>query len=124
MLQQFIRGGIYLVDLGEGKGSIQGKVRPCVLVSNKACNTYSPVLHVCPISSITTKSKLPTHIGIGKNSGLIMDSIVLCEQTMPVTKNSIGIQVGLCSETDMQRISKGVAIQFGLVEVRNNVAYA
>ena len=123
--QQLIRGGIYLVDLGVGKGSLQGKVRPCVLISNRACNTYSPVLHFCPVSSITSKSKLPTHIGLSKNnSGLLRDSIVLCEQTQLVTKDSIGRKVGQCSEEDLQRVSKGIAIQFGLVEVRNKVAYA
>lgn len=123
--QEFIRGGIYLVDIGVGKGSIQGKVRPCILISNKACNTYSSVLHCVPVSSATTKSKLPTHITlISKETGLIRDSIALCEQTMLVTKDSIGRQLGFCNENIMKMISNGVAIQFGLIEVKNNVVYA
>ena len=104
---QLTRGGIYLVDLGEGRGSLQGKVRPCVLISNRMANTHSPVLHMCPISSATTKSKLPTHIGLNKNCGLIRDSIVLCEQTTLVTKDSIGRQVGLLSEGDLQEGIEG-----------------
>jgi len=123
--QQLVRGGIYLVDLGEGRGSLQGKVRPCVLISNRMANIHSSVLHICPVSSITAKSKLPTHIGLSKNnSGLLRDSIVLCEQTQLVTKDSIGRMVGLCLEEDLMRINRGIAIQFGLSEVRNNVAYA
>jgi len=113
--QQLIRGGIYIVNLPNSRGSIQSKQRPCVLVSNNACNRFSPVLHMCPLSSVATKAKLPTHIAISRNNnGLIRDSIALCEQVMPVTKSSVGIQVGICSEVDMKRIGKGIAIQLGI----------
>ena len=120
--QQLIRGGIYIVNLPNSGGSIQSKQRPCVLVSNNSCNNFSPVLHVCPLSSVTTKKKLPTHIMINRgNSGLLKDSIALCEQVMIINKSSVGIQVGFCSEIDMQRIGKGISIQFGLTDVRNNI---
>jgi len=125
--QQLIRGGIYIVNLPNNGGSIQHSTRPCVLISNNTCNRFSPVLHVCPISSQTlSKSKLPTHIPMSKNNcGLIRDSIALCEQTMLVNKDVINMdQVGFCDEETLLRISRGVAIQFGLVDLRNNVAYA
>jgi len=113
--QQLIRGGIYIVNLPNIGGSIQSKQRPCVLVSNNSCNNFSPVLHVCPLSSATTKKKLPTHILVErKNSGLLKDSIVLCEQTIPVNKSDIMNQVAFCNEETMLRISKGIKIQFAL----------
>lgn len=113
--QQLIRGGIYIVNLPNSGGSIQKNMRPCVLISNNACNRFSSVLHICPLTSVASKSKLPTHIAISRNnSGLLKHSIALCEQVMPVTKSSVGIQVGSCSEMDMKRISKGIAIQLGI----------
>ena len=113
--QQLIRGGIYIVNLPNSGGSIQSKQRPCVLVSNNSCNNFSPVLHVCPLSSVTTKKKLPTHITINRgNSGLLKDSIVLCEQTMTVNKSDIMNQVAFCDEETMLRISRGIRIQFAL----------
>ena len=113
--QQLIRGGIYIVNLPNSGGSIQKNIRPCVLVSNNACNNFSPVLHFCPLSSVTTKKKLPTHIMVDKGkSGLLRDSIVLCEQTMTVNKSDIVSRVGFCDEDTMLRISKGIKVQFAL----------
>jgi len=113
--QQLIRGGIYIVNLPNRRGSIQSKQRPCVLVSNNSCNNFSPVLHVCPLSSVTTKKKLPTHIMINRvNSGLLKDSIALCEQTIPVNKSDILNQVAFCNEETMLRISRGIKLQFAL----------
>ena len=113
--QQLIRGGIYIVNLPNSGGSIQSKQRPCVLVSNNSCNNFSPVLHVCPLSSVTTKKKLPTHIMINRvNSGLLKDSIALCEQTIPVNKSDILNQVAFCNEETMLRISRGIKVQFAL----------
>ena len=113
--QQLIRGGIYIVNLPNSGGSIQSKQRPCVLVSNNSCNNFSPVLHVCPLSSVTTKKKLPTHITVNRaKSGLLKDSIALCEQVIPVNKSDILNQVAFCDEETMRMISKGIKIQFAL----------
>jgi mRNA interferase MazF len=123
-----LRGEIWLVNLGEGKGSIQSKMRPCVLISNNMANRHSPVLHICPITSASTKSKLPTHIGITKDkSGLLRDSIALCEQVMLVTKDKDTFikQVGFCDSETMDRINQGIIIQFSIAPQNDkNVVYA
>ena len=125
IMQELKRGAIYIVNLPDSRGSIQSKQRPCVLVSNNLANHHSGVLHICPISSVTTKSKLPTHINISRDCGLLRDSIALCEQTMLVTKDVIMNQVGFCDEETMNRINRGIAIQFSLIEVeKNNIVYA
>lgn len=127
MLQQFNRGEIWLVNLGEGKGSIQSKIRPCILISNNMANVHSPVVHICPISSVTTKSKLPTHISINKNvSGLLRDSIALCEQVMLVNKDKDIFlkKVGFCNSETMERIDQGILIQFSIAQKNNNVQCA
>ena len=112
--QQLIRGGIYIVNLPNSGGSIQSKQRPCVLVSNNMANFYSSVLHVCPISSQVSKAKLPTHIRM-KNCGLVRESIALCEQLMLVNKDTILNKVGHCDEETIKMISRGIAIQIGLL---------
>ena len=122
--QQLIRGAIYIVNLPSSNGSIQQNIRPCVLISNRMANLHSSVLHICPISSKISKSKLPTHISLSKECGLLRDSIALCEQTMLVNRDIIMNQVGMCDEETLLRISKGIAIQFGLVDARSNIAYA
>lgn len=116
--QELRRGDIWIVNLPESNGSIQTKQRPAVLVSNNLCNHYSTVQHICPLTSITTKSKLPTHIMI-KNCGLLRDSIALCEQSMPITRDSFIAKIGVCDEETMMRISQGISIQFGLAQLEN-----
>lgn len=126
MQKEIKRGQIWLVNIPESKGSIQNKQRPCVIISNNLCNHFSTVLHICPLTSVTSKSKLPTHSLISKNCGLLMDSIALCEQSMPVDRNAVEVKIGVCDEETLRRIDMGIAIQFGLVssEVKNNIAYA
>jgi len=119
------RGDIYIVNLPDARGSIQNKQRPAVIISNNLANHYSPVLHICPLTSVTSKSKLPTHIMINKNCGLIRDSIALCEQTMLVTKSACLDKIGICDTETLRRIDQGIAIQFGLIQLnKNNIAYA
>jgi len=126
MQKELKRGDIYIVNLPDAKGSIQSKQRPAVIISNNLANHYSPVLHICPLTSVTSKSKLPTHIMISRNCGLIRDSIALCEQTMLVAKSAvIGDKIGACDKETLKRIDQGIAIQFGLTQLnKNNIAYA
>jgi len=127
MQKELKRGDIYIVNLPDAKGSIQSKQRPAVIISNNLANHYSPVLHICPLTSVTSKSKLPTHITVNKSCGLIRDSIALCEQTMLVAKDVvIEDKIGVCDKETMKRIDVGIAIQFGLIEIgtKNNIAYA
>jgi len=122
--QQLLRGAIYIVNLPSSNGSIQQNIRPCVLISNRMANLHSSVLHICPVSSKTSKSKLPTHISLSKECGLLRDSIALCEQTMLINKDTIMQQVGFCDEETLKNIDRGIAIQFGLVDARSSIAYA
>ena len=58
------RGDILYVDMGEEyEGSIQGGMRPMVVVSNNLANKFSPVITVVPLTSRTYKKRyLPTHV--------------------------------------------------------------
>jgi len=123
MLQQFNRGEIWLVDMGEQKGSLQGGKRPAIIVSNNSANLYSPVIHVMPATS-QLKKHIPTHVGVPTSSGLTRFSIAMGEQIKLIEKKDLLEKVGFCDEITTRKINQSIAIQFGLVEKKNNVAYA
>jgi len=118
------RGDIYLVNLGEGVGSIQGGfMRPMIVVANLMCCKYSSVIHAVPT---TTKSKkyIPTHVEISTNTGLRIVSVALCEQVQLLNKSMLVEKIGHCDNYIMSKISDALRIQFDLGETKNNVAYA
>lgn len=110
-----LRGDIYLANLPKIGGSIQDGIRPVIIFSNNYANRFSPVIHVIPMSSSTTKRSLPTHVEIPYHCGTIRSSIALCEQTMPICKDNLVKRVGRCDELTMNRIDIAISIQMGLV---------
>lgn len=100
-------------------GSIQGKNRPVIVVSNNNCNQNSPVVHVVPLTT-QIKNNLPTHVYF--NDGKF-EQIALCEQVRPV-KEALFYDKSYykytLSEDLMQKIEEALAIQFGLSLVMPN----
>ena len=80
------RGDILWADLGMfPTTSVQGGVRPVIVVSNNKANTYSSVITVVPLTSrIYKKRYLPTHVFISKYdmTGIRKGSLALAEQVM------------------------------------------
>ncbi len=74
------RGDILYADLGvQYQGSMQGGMRPVVVVSNNKANKHSTVIMVVPLSAkIYKKQSLPTHVFISayKAEGLEQHSTV------------------------------------------------
>ena len=99
IIEMLKRGDVVLCNLGEGKGSEQSGVRPCVVIQNDIGNRYSPTIIVATITSSTSKAKLPTHIEINERSGLDKPSIVLCEQIRTIDKQRV---VGFLGTTPKQ----------------------
>lgn len=121
-MQEFNRGEIWLVNLGEQKGSLQGGIRPAIIVSNNSANKYSSVIHVMPATS-QPKKYIPTHVGVPKSSGLLRFSVAMGEQIKLIDKRDIIEKLGVCDELTTNKVNQAIAIQFGLIE-RNNIAYA
>lgn len=115
------RGEIYLVNLPESGRSIQSKLRPAIVISNDLANKYSPVIHVCPISSKSNKNNLPTHVELSTRCGLITISTALCEQSMLISKDVFIKKIGQCDNLTMLRIDDALKIQFGLTKQNNPV---
>jgi len=109
------RGEIYMVNLeSKGVSSIQTGRRPCIIVSNERCNQHSPVVTIIPLSSKMTKAKLPTHVLLGAECGLQMNSISLCEQIQSCDTKNIEFKVGTCTELKMKSIERAIKIQADL----------
>ena len=116
-VKELDRGVIAMVELPEGKGSIQGGLRPCVIVSNSASCKYSPVVICVPLSSNINKKKLPTHAIIKpnpRNNRLKRASVALCEQIITITKDSIRFATGKLSYEETERINECVKISLSL----------
>ena len=106
----------YLVDKDAPTtydGSIQGKNRPVLVVSNNPCNQFSPVIHVVPLTT-QVKTPMPTHVHF--NDGKY-DQIILCEQTRLVHEKLFydnSYYKYTLSDDIMQKVDEALAIQFGL----------
>lgn len=114
------RGDIWMVNLPPSDSSIQSGIRPCIIVSNEQCNTFSSVLHCVPLTSKEAKAKLPTHVVI-ENDNLKVKSIAMCEQNMLIDKSKLIRKVGDLDVKTMNKIDVSLLIQFGIYDKVVNV---
>lgn len=117
------QGDIVYVDLGEGKASEQGGIRPCVVIQNDIGNKYSPTTIVAPISSKIKYNKngniQPTHFIIEnyKEVGLKSRSMILFEQIRVISKERILDKVG---HLDFQNLKNHLLVAFGISSLEQN----
>ena len=117
------RGDILYVDLGvQYQGSIQGSMRPVVVVSNNMANKHSTVITVVPLSTkINKKRNLPTHVFVSayKSEGLEQHSIALCEQVTALDYGRIIENMGKVDKDTLARITEAVQVQVGVFDKYN-----
>lgn len=109
------KGDIYLADLGDGRGSIQGGVRPVVVISNQLNNKFSPTVNILPITS-KLKNNIPVHVTISIESGLTEESTILTEQMLTINKYQLIKQIGKCNKDKMVQIASALILQTDLGE--------
>lgn len=107
------RGDIWYIGLPDEdrvQGSTQSGCRPAIVVSNNSCNTFSSVIEVV---YLTTRRKkwLPTHVVIDSAP---KRSTALCEQIDSVTIDLFMRREGHCTDREMRRIDKALAVSLGL----------
>ena len=109
------RGSIIMVDLPKGNNSVQGGVRPAVVISNDKGNKFSPVLIIVPLTS-RVKKFMPTHHTIEPSmiNGLSKTSIALAEQIITVGKDTVRNIVGTLEEIDINFINHKVMTSLAL----------
>jgi mRNA interferase MazF len=99
-------GDIYLMNFG-GNGSEQSGLRPGVVFQNNVGNANSPNIIALPITSAIKKMGQPTHVPLkASDTGLRMDSIVLCENPERMSKEKLGKFIGSLSDDYMKQITE------------------
>jgi mRNA-degrading endonuclease toxin of MazEF toxin-antitoxin module len=74
-----------------GSGCEQNGWRPGVVFQNNVGNAHSPNIIALPLTSSIKKSGQPTHVIVkSADSGLRLDSMVLCENPECMSKERIG----------------------------------
>ena len=106
-------GDIYFVDLPPQEGSVQSGRRPCILMSNQIALNTSPIVTIIPL---TSKNKKPqrTHVKIGVDSGLKIESTALVEQIITVSKKLLLNKVGRVPQNKMNEINEVVKFQMAI----------
>ena len=123
LLMKIRRGDILYADLGgQYQGSMQGGMRPVVVVSNNMANKHSTVITVVPPSTkIFKKKNLPTHVFVSayRAEGLEQHSIALCEQVTALDYGRIIENMGKVDEETLARITEAVQVQVGVYDKYN-----
>lgn len=98
-------GDIYLMKF-DGSGSEQKGWRPGVVFQNNIGNIYSPNIIALPITSVLKKISQPTHVLVrAADSGLKMDSMVLCENPEKMSKARLGAYLTTLPDKYMREIA-------------------
>lgn len=99
-------GEVYLMRF-EGCGSEQTGLRPGLVFQNNTGNAHSPNIIALPITGSVKKIGQPTHVLLkADETGLRMDSVVLCENPERMSKDRIGRYITKLSDQDMKRVTE------------------
>lgn len=98
-------GEIYICDFGDNIGSMQGGVRPCIIVDNKNACAFSPCIHCVPLTT-QNKKDLPLHYELSQKeyACLEYDSLALCEQYTLINKAQLKDKIGEITRIDLIKI--------------------
>lgn len=86
-------GDVYLMNFGCNRtdGSEQSGWRPGIVFQNNTGNAHSPNIIALPLTSNIKKLSQPTHVFLpATETGLLKDSMVLCENPECISKGRIG----------------------------------
>lgn len=109
------RGDVFFADLSPVVGSEQGGNRPVLVIQNNVGNHYSPTVIVAAITSRIQKPKMPTHVGLVKDTdGIERDSVILLEQIRTIDKQRLKDKVTALSVAKMAAVDKALAVSIGL----------
>lgn len=115
-VQKFKRGQIWWYKTGDNyNGSIQGKTRPVVIMSNELANENSNCLLAIPCTT-AEKKNMPTHTSFMLDGTL---STALAENMMSVNKDKLTNYIGTVDEELLKKLEINISIALGLMEIPN-----
>lgn len=120
-----LRGWICFCDYGYGLDNEQSGTRPSLVIQNNIGNKHAGITMVIPLSSRVGKNKMPTHIRIGQDAGLMYESEILVEQMQVVSKRRLmsdGFIQPLtkCPEEVLREVEIAIMKQTGIVSTHLN----
>lgn len=108
------RGEIYYIDMNPTTGAMEGSLKPALVISNNAQNSYLPTVIVAPISS-KRKTVLPTHVDIpSKEGGLAEGSVILLEKISVIDKSRLKRRLGTVSRDTMYQVDYAIRVSLDL----------
>ena len=116
-------GDIFLCQCGDINGSsVQGGLRPVMVVQSQDYNKHSPIVVVAIITTSIKKTYMPTHIVLPENTGLKHRSMVELEQIRTIAKQQLGMYIGsVTDEQTLKDIKAGIEVMFDTQSIgRNN----
>ena len=114
-------GEIYRLDFGIPQSSVQGGVRPGLIIQGNALvmqndvgNRISPTTIVAAITS-KRKKNYPFHVEISTSeSGLPEDSTILLEQIQTVPQSRLTKKIGELDEHKMEEVNRALMCSLGI----------
>lgn len=98
-------GEVYQMKFS-GSGSEQSGWRPGIVFQNNTGNAHSPNIIALPLTSSIKKAGQPTHVVVrAADSGLLKDSMVLCENPERMSKDRIGKYITTLSDEYMKKVA-------------------
>jgi mRNA interferase MazF len=104
------RGEIWWVDFQPAVGSVAGKTRPAIIVSNDASNQHMARVQVVPLTS--TASHLYAFEAYVRVRG--KQSKAIADQIMTADKSRLKKKVGAVTKQEMMEIERALSVQLGL----------
>lgn len=99
-------GEVYVMQF-DGTGSEQNGWRPGIVFQNNVGNRFSPNIIALPLTSAIKKAGQPTHVILkANNTGLRMDSMVLCENPECISKSKVGNYITTIPAHYMKQIAE------------------
>lgn len=118
-VQKFKRGQIWWYKTSDGyDGSIQGKTRPVIIMSNELANENSNCLLAIPCTT-ADKKNMPTHTSFMIDNNL---STALAENTMSVNKDKLTNYIGTVDEELLKKLEINISIALGLIEIPTKIS--
>ena len=104
------RGEVWWVEFDPAEGSVMGKTRPAVIVSNNSANRHLLKVVVIPLS--TNISRVYPGESLVTLEGT--QGKVMTDQIMAVEKICLKNQVGTLSQADMLGVEQAILVHLGL----------
>ena len=98
-------GDVYLMRFG-GEGNEQRGWRPGIVFQNNLGNAYSPNIIALPLTTAIKKLNQPTHVFLpAEETGLVKDSIALCENPEAMSKERLGAYLTTLPKSYLAKIA-------------------